>query len=58
MQSTALKTAKAYEKEALDRIRRMSIASADLEVKGSKRGIGASSLGAVTDSLYEDVSVG
>ncbi|KAK7751050.1 hypothetical protein SLS62_007035 [Diatrype stigma] len=34
MQTKALETAKRYEKEALERIRRMSLAAADLEVKG------------------------
>lgn len=34
MQTKALETAKKYEKEALERIRRMSLAAADLEVRG------------------------
>ncbi|KAI0166608.1 PCI-domain-containing protein [Xylariaceae sp. FL1272] len=37
MQIKGLETAKNYEKEALERIRRMSIAAAELEVKGSQR---------------------
>ncbi|KAI1267292.1 26S proteasome subunit RPN7-domain-containing protein [Xylariaceae sp. FL1019] len=37
MQIKGLETAKKYEKEALERIRRMSIAAAELEVKGSQR---------------------
>lgn len=40
MQMAGLETAKNYEKEALDRIRRMSIAAAELEVKGSRKGLG------------------
>ncbi|TPX14324.1 uncharacterized protein E0L32_005520 [Thyridium curvatum] len=38
MQASALQTANNFEKEALDRIRRMSILSADLEVKGPRKG--------------------
>ncbi|KAJ9136676.1 COP9 signalosome complex subunit 1 [Pleurostoma richardsiae] len=38
MQATALEAARSFEKEALDRIRRMGIAAAELEVKGSKKG--------------------
>src|SRR3569833_1500532 len=37
MQMAALETVANYEKEALDRIRRMSIAAADLEVKGNRK---------------------
>ena len=33
MQQKALETAKKYEKEALERIRRMSLAAAELEIK-------------------------
>ena len=40
MQQATLETAKNYEKEALERIRRMNIVAADLEVKGTKRGPG------------------
>ncbi|KAI0014195.1 26S proteasome subunit RPN7-domain-containing protein [Xylariaceae sp. FL0662B] len=39
MQTTALKAAKNYEKEALERIRRMSLAAADLEVKGTRKAL-------------------
>lgn len=39
MQAASLATAKKYEQEAIDRIRRIGIMSADLEVKG-KRGQG------------------
>lgn len=37
MQSKALQTLENYEKQALDRIRRMNIMAADLEVKGSRK---------------------
>jgi len=37
MQTKALATARNYEKEAVDRIRRISLAAADLEVKGTSR---------------------
>lgn len=37
MQAEALAAAKQYEKDAVDRIRRISIISADLEVKGNKK---------------------
>ncbi|KAH7041317.1 26S proteasome subunit RPN7 [Microdochium trichocladiopsis] len=37
MQNKALETARNYEKEAVDRIRRISLAAADLEVKGTSR---------------------
>ncbi len=38
MQMAGLRAAKGYEKEALDRIRRMNLAAADLEVRGNRRG--------------------
>jgi COP9 signalosome complex subunit 1 len=37
MQRSALETARNYEKEAVERIRRMSVVAADLEVKGPRR---------------------
>ncbi|KAI1805790.1 26S proteasome subunit RPN7-domain-containing protein [Daldinia bambusicola] len=40
MQKKALDSAKNYEKEVLERIRRMNIVAADLEVKGSKKTVG------------------
>ncbi|KAI1082184.1 26S proteasome subunit RPN7-domain-containing protein [Whalleya microplaca] len=43
MQTKALEAARNYEKEALERIRRMSLAAADLEVKGSRKNILSSS---------------
>ncbi|KAI6082882.1 26S proteasome subunit RPN7-domain-containing protein [Hypoxylon rubiginosum] len=51
-QKKALDTAKNYENEALERIRRMSLASAGLEVKGSHK-IGGNSLPGVGDIWYE-----
>lgn len=54
MQTKGLEAAKNYEKEAIERIRRMSIAAADLEVKGySRKGAGAG-LSAVSDTWYEE----
>jgi COP9 signalosome complex subunit 1 len=38
MAMAGLEAAKKYEKEALERVRRMSIAAADLEVKGTTKG--------------------
>lgn len=38
MQAEALIAAKNYEKEALDRVRRIGILSAELEVKGKQKG--------------------
>lgn len=38
MQAASLAAAKSYEKDALDRIRRIGITSAELEVKGKQRG--------------------
>lgn len=45
MQAASLAAAKNYEKEALDRIRRIGIVSADLEVKGKHKGQGAAGYG-------------
>jgi COP9 signalosome complex subunit 1 len=57
MQSAALSTAKAYEKEALERIRRISIASAELEVKGQRKQSSIPiGLGGPSDSMLEDTS--
>lgn len=47
MQAASLAAAKNYEKDALDRIRRIGIVSADLEVKGKHKGQGAAALGAL-----------
>ncbi|KAI0180829.1 26S proteasome subunit RPN7-domain-containing protein [Hypoxylon sp. FL1284] len=58
MQKKVLDAAKKYEKEALERIRRISLISAGLEVKGhSKPGaIGAGSLPGVGDIYLDSVS--
>ncbi|KAI3401229.1 hypothetical protein diail_11935 [Diaporthe ilicicola] len=45
MQAASLAAAKNYEKEALDRIRRIGIVSADLEVKGKHKGQGSAGIG-------------
>ncbi|KAJ0118439.1 hypothetical protein J7T55_009222 [Diaporthe amygdali] len=47
MQAAALAAAKNYEKEALDRIRRIGIVSADLEVKGKHKNQGSAGVGAL-----------
>ncbi|KAK4214514.1 COP9 signalosome complex subunit 1 [Rhypophila decipiens] len=44
MQREALETAQNYEKQAIDRLRRMGIAAADLEYKGQRRGGSVSNL--------------
>lgn len=54
MQTTALETAKNYEKEALERIRRMSIIAADLEVKGHGRKGAPGSAGGMSDVWFDD----
>lgn len=55
MQTKGLETAKNYEREALERIRRMNIAAADLEVKGTRKGMGnpMSSIGG-GETWFED----
>lgn len=52
MQQTTLETAKSYEKEALERIRRMNIIAADLEVKGTKRNQGG--IAGISESWADD----
>lgn len=37
MQESALRAAENYEKQALDRLRQMGLAAADLELKGGKK---------------------
>ncbi len=37
MQESALRVAENYETQALDRLRRMGLAAADLELKGGKK---------------------
>ncbi|KAI1412920.1 26S proteasome subunit RPN7-domain-containing protein [Hypoxylon sp. FL1857] len=56
MQKKALDAAKNYEKEAMERIRRMNIAAADLEVKPPRKGAGggAGSLPGVGDIWQDD----
>lgn len=54
MQLRALETAKAYEKEMIERIRRMSLIAADLEVKGARRPPGmAQGMGGSRDDAAE-----
>ena len=55
MQKKVLETAKMYEEEALERIRRMSLASAGLEVKGTHKlgNFGGSSLPGVGDIWHD-----
>ncbi|KAI1277598.1 26S proteasome subunit RPN7-domain-containing protein [Xylaria sp. FL0933] len=60
MQMNALTTVKDYEREALERIRRMSLAAADLEVKGlGRKGAGGpaggSSLPGFGEILLDDI---
>ncbi|ETS76047.1 hypothetical protein PFICI_12991 [Pestalotiopsis fici W106-1] len=57
MQSAALEAAKNYEKEVLERIRRMSIMAADLEVKGHGRKAAPPGSG-VTDMWFDDTRKG
>jgi COP9 signalosome complex subunit 1 len=58
MQTKALETAKNYEKEALERIRRMSIIAADLEVKGhGRKGPGAVGSG-LSDVWFDETRKG
>lgn len=58
MQMKALETVKKYEREALERIRRMNLAAADLEVKGPPRkGVGgAGSLPGLSEILGDDMT--
>lgn len=37
MQDSALRAAENYEKQAIDRLRRMGLAAAELELKGGKK---------------------
>ncbi|KAJ3555158.1 hypothetical protein NPX13_g10418 [Xylaria arbuscula] len=59
MQMNVLQTVRDYNKEALERLRRMSLAAADLEVKGQGRKgasspAGSSSLPGLSDILLEE----
>ncbi|KAI1489187.1 26S proteasome subunit RPN7-domain-containing protein [Biscogniauxia mediterranea] len=58
MQTKGLEAARNYEREALERIRRMSLAAADLEVKGQSRKIGGmgGNLAGVGDIWSDDSS--
>ncbi|KAK3313893.1 26S proteasome subunit RPN7-domain-containing protein [Apodospora peruviana] len=56
MQADALETARSYEKQAIDRLRRMSIAAADLEFKGQRRTGGMHGLGASVD-MFDETTV-
>ncbi|KAK3333694.1 26S proteasome subunit RPN7-domain-containing protein [Cercophora scortea] len=58
LQSTALATAQSYEKQAIDRLRRMSLAAADLELKGQRKTSTAfSGLGGVGDIIYDEATM-
>ncbi|KAM7207339.1 hypothetical protein V8F20_002219 [Naviculisporaceae sp. PSN 640] len=58
MQTEALEAAQNYEKQAIDRLRRMGIAAADLEFKGRKGGAGGNIIGAgqgfQNDLIYDE----
>jgi COP9 signalosome complex subunit 1 len=55
MQVKSLTTAKDYEKEAIERIRRMSLVAADLEVKGmARRGGGGVSSTNPGDAWFDE----
>lgn len=55
MQASALQTAQKYEKEALERIRRMGIAAAELEVRGTRKGHGAGAgLQGMDEAWFDD----
>jgi COP9 signalosome complex subunit 1 len=54
MQSKALQTAREYEKELIDRIRRMNLAAADLEVKGPGRKGGNGTLPGLGEIFKDD----
>lgn len=53
MQRNALATATNYEREALERVRRMSIYAAELEVKGPRK-VGGGGLSGANDTWFED----
>ncbi|KAJ8105622.1 hypothetical protein ONZ43_g7356 [Nemania bipapillata] len=63
MQMKALETIKGYQREALDQIRRMSLAAADLEIRGSARkgAVGAGilpGLGEMLDDIGGEQNLG
>lgn len=51
MQAETLATFKQYEKDAVDRIRRIGIISADLEVKGKQKGGGRGGANGLGESV-------
>lgn len=57
LQTKTLETVKSYEKDALDRIRRMSILAAELEVKGQRKqqAVGGGGQAADGDPVYADI---
>ena len=57
MQYAALEAARCYEREAIERIRWMSIRAADLEVRGPRRSsFGQSNLTQAMDTTLDDES--
>ncbi|KAK8111525.1 COP9 signalosome complex subunit 1 [Apiospora kogelbergensis] len=54
MQKKGLETAKVYETEALERIRRMNIVAADLEVKGNRKSQGSALPGIAGETWFDD----
>jgi COP9 signalosome complex subunit 1 len=53
MQTSGLETVRNYEREALGRVRRMSIAAADLEVRGNKRGAHGAGIPHMNEMWYD-----
>ena len=59
MQISGLEAAKKYEKDAADRIRRMNIAAAELEVKGPRKGSHAfDKFSGLSENWYEQAQAG
>ncbi len=60
MQTAGLMAAKHYEREALERIRRMNLATADLEVKGTRKGFagGLDSYGMTKENWLDGTASG
>ncbi|KAK8066050.1 COP9 signalosome complex subunit 1 [Apiospora hydei] len=54
MQAKGLEMAKNYEREAIERIRRMNIAAADLEVKGTRKGVGNAMSSISGETWFDD----
>jgi COP9 signalosome complex subunit 1 len=57
MQATALEAARNYEKDALERIRRMSLAAADLEVKGQRKMVSHASISGPNDEFFQETNL-